>query len=283
MLVNLRSVVSAARAHSRLHHAAVMALSSITARRLSQWRVDSMLRYLSKHGSHVHSMYLGGVTYNSAKLRQLPSNLQLDSLHLYNFRVQLQPRRGQQGVVRPGLPLKQLQLHDCMLLDWAEGLGAALSLLPGLQHLSIRARCSFGFPMTALLGLQQLTYLELDGLMLRGPYHERPPHKTFTLQPLHALIHLADLRLRFHGYTPQEGLEAVCELTGLRSLTVDAPGSAEGLLLQLPQLTDLTNLNFTRRAGGRSTLLCLTQQVCVSTTTRIANDWTRVSTHVPTC
>lgn len=75
----------------------------------------------------------------------------------------------------------------------------------------------------------------------------------------------------------------MCELTGLRSLTVDAPGSAEGLLLQLPQLTDLTNLNFTRRAGGRSTLLCLTQQVCVSTTTRIANDWTRVSTHVPTC
>lgn len=75
----------------------------------------------------------------------------------------------------------------------------------------------------------------------------------------------------------------MCELTGLRSLTVDAPGSAEGLLLQLPQLTDLINLNFTRRVGGRSTLLCLTQQVCVSTTTRIANDWTRVSTHVPTC
>lgn len=172
MLVNLRSVVSAARAHSRLHHAAVMALSSITARRLSQWRVDSMLRYLSKHGSHVHSMYLGGVTYNSAKLRQLPSNLQLDSLHLYNFRVQLQPRRGQQGVVRPGLPLKQLQLHDCMLLDWAEGLGAALSLLPGLQHLSIRARCSFGFPMTALLGLQQLTYLELTTSVL----HTRLSH-----------------------------------------------------------------------------------------------------------
>lgn len=74
--------------------------------------------------------------------------------------------------MRPGLPLKQLQLHDCMLLDWAEGLGAALSLLPGLQHLSIRARCSFGFPMTALLGLQQLTYLELTTSVL----HTRLSH-----------------------------------------------------------------------------------------------------------
>jgi hypothetical protein len=271
-----RSVCSAARAHSRLHQAAVLALSSITVSRAKQQDVDSMLLYLSKHSQDVHSMDLQGVTYLSAKLCQLPSNLHLDSLQLTNLRVQLQPRKGQQGVIRPGVPLKQLRLQDCMLLDWAEGLAAALALLPGLQHLRIRAtqeRRSFGFPMTSLLGLQQLTHLELDGVMLRGPYHERPHHtqrahhqrKTPALQPLQALTQLADLRLRFQGFEPQKGLEAVCELTGLRSLTVYTPGEAEGLLLQLPQLTQLTNLDLTTCVGYRSMMMCLVQQVGVST------------------
>lgn len=44
-----RSVCSAARTHSRLHQAAVEALSSITAR-VDQQQADSVVRYLAKHG-----------------------------------------------------------------------------------------------------------------------------------------------------------------------------------------------------------------------------------------
>jgi hypothetical protein len=95
--------------------------------------------------------------------------------------------------VRPGVPLKQLRLQGCVLHDSAEGLAVALALLPDLQHLSISPAqrvSSFGFPIKALLGLQQLTYLELAGIVVRNPDNEGP-----ALQPLQALTRLVDLRL----------------------------------------------------------------------------------------
>jgi Leucine-rich repeat (LRR) protein len=69
-----------------------------------------------------------------------------------------------------GMPLQQLHLEHCDLQDGAEGLAAALLLLPKLQHLCIRQcydRSEDTFKpwvvmsSDVLYSLQQLTYLEL--------------------------------------------------------------------------------------------------------------------------
>ena len=108
--------------------------------------------------------------------------------------LQLQPGSGFQGVLQPRVPLTRLQLYGCMLLDGAEGLSAALALLPGLQYLSICATC-WGWDKLVLLtdaltALQQLTYLELADATLQGPDEVTP-----ALQPLQSLTRLIDLRL----------------------------------------------------------------------------------------
>ena len=54
------SLASAARAHSRLHQAAVLALSNITAYSRTQQHVDSSVVYLFNHGHHVDSLVLKG-------------------------------------------------------------------------------------------------------------------------------------------------------------------------------------------------------------------------------
>jgi hypothetical protein len=51
-----RCLCSAARAHSRLHQAAVLALRSITAVKATQQQAHSMLQYLEKHGQHLDSI-----------------------------------------------------------------------------------------------------------------------------------------------------------------------------------------------------------------------------------
>jgi hypothetical protein len=127
-----------------------VALSSITVKLGQQQQAEGLLKYMSSHGQHVDSMELEVATLEGASgvcvtsrsrrvsLHQLPDHLQLSSLVLSHLQLQLQPGARFQGVVRPGLPVKQLQLSHCLLLDGPEGLAAALSLLPGLQHLSIR-------------------------------------------------------------------------------------------------------------------------------------------------
>jgi hypothetical protein len=55
-----RSLFSAARAHSRLHKAAVLALCSVTAAITSQHQMDGVLLYLSKYGQHVDHICLEG-------------------------------------------------------------------------------------------------------------------------------------------------------------------------------------------------------------------------------
>jgi hypothetical protein len=55
------SLFSAARAHSRLHQAAVLALSSIKVVVKTQQQLDhSLLLYLGKHGQHVNNMAVCG-------------------------------------------------------------------------------------------------------------------------------------------------------------------------------------------------------------------------------
>ena len=56
-----RSLFSAARAHSRLHQAAVLAASSVTVVRNRQQRLDNVLLYLANNGEHVGSIEFGSV------------------------------------------------------------------------------------------------------------------------------------------------------------------------------------------------------------------------------
>jgi hypothetical protein len=143
-----RSLFSAARAHSRLHQAAVQAVSSIKAWMAHYEHVDSVLLYLTNHGQQITSLDLQGPCRergegNTLTLLQLPNNtLQgLSSLRFSDLRLQLQPGDASgvafQGVLSAGAPLKQLQLCGCTLLDGEDGLAEALLQLPELQHLSL--------------------------------------------------------------------------------------------------------------------------------------------------
>jgi hypothetical protein len=92
--------------------------------------------------------------------------------------------------------LKQLRLNWCDVLDDID-LKLTLSKMPaGLEHLSlngVRKRNKQGythFPTIALQQLQLLTYLELGFINLKGP-----GKASLTLQPLHVLTRLLDLRL----------------------------------------------------------------------------------------
>jgi hypothetical protein len=116
----------------------------------------------------------------------------LGSLQIDWLSVQLQPGDGFEGVLGAAATvaaLKQLRLESCALPygndGAAEGLAAALLLLPaGLAHLSVRDlftddggedTINVEFPTGTLQPLQQLTYLELAQLQLKGPDQESLP------------------------------------------------------------------------------------------------------------
>jgi hypothetical protein len=190
---------------------AATALTSITAVELhQQQQMDSVLQCLDTH-IHVVSMDLKGVdgpySYSRADSRaevslcRLPPTPQLHSLQLSLLRVQLQPGGGFPGVLGAAASLaslKKLQLSDCTML----GSEAALSDLPtGLEHLSIcnlfdkthvslLGETRMLLPTAKLKQLQQLTFLELARISVRGLDRDSP-----ALQPLQALTRLADLRL----------------------------------------------------------------------------------------
>jgi hypothetical protein len=135
---DMRSLFGAARSHSRLHQAAILAASSIKAVFSHQNELDSVLLYLTHHGQHVNNL---DVMYNLSwadqpALCQLPHNkLQgLTSFKCDNLRLQLQPRTLFPGVLWARAPLKQLNVKDCVLTEWEEEL-AALLLLTDLQQL----------------------------------------------------------------------------------------------------------------------------------------------------
>ena len=207
-----RSLFAAARAHSRLHQAAVLALRSITAVITKQQQVDGVLLYLGTHSEHVDSMTVAhagdGIVpeaeeYRTEKftLRQLPPN-QLTKLQLKMMDLQLQPGRGCEGVLGAAAKLaalKQLRIKHCSLVhDFhaprKEALAAALPLLPaGLEHLKIRCWVPGGcwvLHTGVLQRLQQLTYLELVEIEVVAPDEATP-----VLQPVQALTRLVDLRL----------------------------------------------------------------------------------------
>jgi hypothetical protein len=183
------TLFSAARAHSRLHQAAVLAASSIRVVGRRQEQLDSALVYLANHGQHISSIEVDPDNF-SVELRQLPHHKMqaLSSLKCSGLVLQLQPLGRSQGVLGPGMPLQQLVINRCILSDNGYMLGAALATLPGLLHLSISFfECMYIFPSEALQELQQLTYLELVnfGMSDRG-----------GMRHLQGLTRLQDLRLQ---------------------------------------------------------------------------------------
>jgi hypothetical protein len=251
-------------------------MSSITAILSNQQQLDSLvLGYLSNHSQHIDSISLTGGEFVSIKLRQLPPELtKLTSLAFKHLHPQLQPGKGYQGLLAAAgaaaLPLKQLRLDSCSLLDHNQGLAAALARLPSLEHLSIV--CSkevVGYPLhlplqEVLPGLQQLTYLKLQevGLARANPYRSyegsdssedscsssdeesegsKPLSKVAVqMQHLSVLTRLADLRL----------LSVACRFTasmlsGVQSLTH----------LQLKQSYDRSGGSFDPAALAGRTLL----------------------------
>jgi hypothetical protein len=270
-----RSLFSAARAHSRLHQAAAAALRSITAVLAIQQQVEGVLHYLSLYGQHFYSLNLTGNDERSGDIFELPPNVQLHSLQLSGFNLQLQPGGGLHGVLGAAASvaaLKQLRLKDCIVVDSgaSKGLAAALSQLPCLEHLclnDVRVKPGAGpyiEPLKLLtavfLRLQQLTHLELARIPVQGS-----EEATAALQPLQALTRLVDLRLEQIGdfsITPSmlSGTQKLTRLqvklgklqpgalagnTQLQHLQVtlcSLSGKAEALLSHLQPLQQLTNL-----------------------------------------
>jgi hypothetical protein len=133
-----------------------------------QHSLDNLMNvYLASHGQHVDSISLEAYP---CSVRQLPLDVtKLKQLKAENLYLQLQPSDRYQGVLGAisASPMKQLQLHHCTFDVGAEGLAAALALLPDLEHLTI-AHCYEGdkaylrIPLRAVLpGLSKLTYLQL--------------------------------------------------------------------------------------------------------------------------
>ena len=272
-----RSLFSAARAHSRLHQAAVLAASSIKAA-LQQQHVSSILQYLTSYGQHIDSIDLKAyqpacnLMHQVITLHELPHNqLQgLSSLRLNRVLLQLQPGGGYPGVVGAAAPITNLQLERCVLLDGEEGLAAALPLLPKLQHLSLigivtRSGSPISFPSSALQSLQQLTYLETTGPWLPEPVGVGHLQGLTCLQDLrlhglhkqsiHATV-MAGLQqltyLKVEGYENscvfEPGvLEGKCLLQHLAVVDCSIAGGSAGvseLLWHLQQLQHLTYINF---------------------------------------
>jgi hypothetical protein len=209
-----RSLFSAARAHSRLHQAAVQVASRVRAVVTERDRGIGVLQYLSNHGKHVHGLDLSSYTLGSLSFFELRhEDLRgLSSLRFSRLVLHLHPQQGVQSLLGSGACLKQLVLHYCELLEQGRGfaavLAAALSARPGLQHLSIdMPNFRMGFPSRVLQQLQQLTYLKLSGMQL---------HSRDALRHLHALTR-QELRLAF--IEGAKAFQAVA-VSGLQRLSV---------------------------------------------------------------
>jgi hypothetical protein len=218
-----RSLFIVAQAHSKLRQAVAMTLRDISAVLKQYQHVISLQRYCTNHGQHIDSidLQLGFdeqlvYQHEPVTLNQLPhSKLQgLTSLKFSMLHLHLQPgAQGLlvfQGVIEAGIPLQQLHLDRCTLLDGEEGLAAALLLLPKLQHLSFTRNYSstgadLRFPSSVLQALSQLTYLEIEHNPLQDPA---------DLQQLQGLTRLQDLRLILGALNIQASV-----LSGLQSLT----------------------------------------------------------------
>jgi hypothetical protein len=199
-----RSLFSAARAHSRLHQAAVLALSSLSMHCKVQQQADSILMLLGKHGKQIGSVQLttDDIYDYHVSILELPPSLQPSRLKLTGFGLQLQPGngfRGVLGVAAQVAALRQLELKLFDLLEGDEELAAALTQLPtGLEHLCIASEDEGLYThlsISALQHLQQLTFLKLANISVVDNHKVGP-----TLQSMTRLVDL-----RFHYVYAEDG------------------------------------------------------------------------------
>jgi hypothetical protein len=146
---------------------------SIRALGQQQQQADSVVQYLTAHGQHVGSLELEAANLweDRVTICQLPHHVLqgLTNLKLGKMSLQLQPGGEVQGVLGAGMPLQQLELEHCTLLDREGGLTSALLQLPDLQRLKFvynmrppgnhTFRNSIYFPSSVPQGLQRLTHL----------------------------------------------------------------------------------------------------------------------------
>jgi hypothetical protein len=260
-----RALFNAARAHSKLaaalHQTAVLAASSISVtfshrtQPKQQQLVNGLLQYFDQQGQHVSSIHLAKAQgASSVTLLQLPHDKPqgLSSLSISGIKLQLLPTRMQphHGVLGHGLPIKQLRLHRCTLLDKAKGkaFAAVLSALPKLQHLVVNMKNYYvRFPIHALQ--EQLAYLDLADVKLSKPD---------ALRHLQGLTRLQQLRLGYIYADPRlDPLQAsvVSRMQGLRVLKLHNTSDFElGVLSAVPSLQHLELVNCWWPAIGHTPL-----------------------------
>ena len=239
-----RSLFSAARAHSRLHQAAVLAFNSLSIHCKGQQQADSILMFLGKHEKEIGSVQLTADDIYDCNvfIRELPPSLQPSRLQLTGFRLQLQPGDGFLGVLGVAAQveaLKQLELKLFELEDGDEGLAAALTQLPtGLGRLCIASEddcCYTTLSISALQHLQQLTSLKLANFNFVDNHKVGP-----TLQ---AMTRLVDLRLHYAYAADDDHSPALTAgvLSGMSHLTrLELFGQVEpGVLASQTQLHHL--------------------------------------------
>lgn len=276
-----RTLRSAAMAHSRLRHAASIALSSSSACVHSQQQLGSLMQPLVNHPSHVGQLQVRGIGLNdqgryfvpgcTLYISKLPANLRLHSLIITErINVQFHLAAATAGVLQPLRgSLTQLKLDTCALPDAGAGAGlaAALAFLPKLQRLSVmphprRFSSSSSpedvkLPVRNLEPLQYLTCLELASVQV-------------DLQHLTALTALQVLMLRLRNAASSATLTASV-LDRMQQLTsLDLTGSfSPSCLAAVPQLRNLAIRDgiSPRSAAGVTALLShllqMTQLTCL--------------------
>lgn len=209
------SVSSAARAHSRLQQASVVALSSIYADATwNQAKQQSLLQYVRKHCQHISSMDLWGLQ----ELNSVVPCPKLQDLHLSNCSVQL---TGQEGLLHNMQQLTVLELYNCRVQDSSSDVAAALSQLPSLQHLTIEeddiSRVVDPVLSRRLLsGVTALTSLQLSqGSSCSGPADFQQPRfsQWLDLQDLQDMPHLQQLYLSLGKRITLRAVSAAQQLT----------------------------------------------------------------------
>lgn len=181
-----RSICSAARAHSRLQQAAVVALSSITVtinqQQDTQYQPESLslLLYVVKHRQHIVSFDLEGNPFISKATDSNILALLTKLRRLQAFNVQLKT-----STLCQLQHLTRLVLHSCAVLLQP----GALAALTQLQHLAvvqskILSDSDPEFEDTAAAGtqqllsdlqhLQQLTHLDLESTLPPWDYRDQP-------------------------------------------------------------------------------------------------------------
>jgi Leucine-rich repeat (LRR) protein len=206
---------------------------SIRAVTQQQQQADGIVQYLSAHGQQVGSLDLAAANWEGRiTLSQLPHHMMqgLTSLKFCTMSLQLQPGGGFQGVLGAAMPLQQLELECCTLLDGVDGLASAVLQLPDLQHLNFVhnmrppgnhiTRDTIHFPSSILQGLQQLTYLELK--IFQGGPKGWESDATICRRHLQGLTNLNNLQFTSNAVPVVRGsmLAGMSQLTCLKANTV---------------------------------------------------------------